>query len=174
MGLASAAPLEPSLAPFDVLIKDITESSFVDIARDLGHKRLSPADGFLAFPIKGSFYGPSNRIFLPLVVSSAKRGPINVLFLVDTGAPMSFLREDTLEALGFTESIPSSATVLIQGLRISVGLSSESFANVDLLGQDFLTRMGGLLTVNYRDFSCELSFLPPLETGGETPISTYR
>lgn len=160
--------MEPSIAPFDVLIKDINESSFIDIARDLGHKRLSPVDSPATYPIKGSFYGPSNRVFLPLAVSTAHRSPIMVLFLVDTGAPMSFLREDTLAALGFTESTPSSATVLIQGLRVSVGLSTEHFANVDLLGQDFLTRLGGLLTINYRDFSCELSLLPP-EAGSGAP-----
>ena len=58
---------------YDVLVTDIHDEDFDDIARDLGvGPRLSaaPTDG--VFPVAGIVWGVNNRVFLPLVVSKAR------------------------------------------------------------------------------------------------------
>ena len=51
-------------------------------------------------------YGSGLRIFVPLVVKT-KESAVNVSFLMDTGSPSIYLREETLEALGYKENIPA-------------------------------------------------------------------
>jgi hypothetical protein len=157
LGSEEASPLDSFLPPvsvYDVLITDIKDSSFLDIARALNCTRLSPAPNPESFPVTGTFYGPSRRIFVPLIVRCGRRDAINVLFLVDTGAPMTFLRSDTLEALGFKESPPECANVTVHGQRLAVGLSHGHFAQVDLLGQDFFVQLGGTTMIDYGELTC--------------------
>lgn len=152
-----SSAMEPISLPaqaFDVLITDIKASDLSVIGSELGVRRLAsvPADG--TFPVSGIIYGPNHRVFVPLTVRYAHGSAVNVLFLLDTGAPSSFLRMDTLTALGFVDFIPSTANVFVQGVKVSVGVSHGHFHNVDLLGQDFLFRVGAKLTVDYADLSC--------------------
>lgn len=82
-------------------------------------------------------------MFLPLTVKPLREsdGPmLNVLFLVDSGSPHTYLRRDTLDAL-FPRSTGRKVTrVLINDLvkPVTVSVSHGLFENVDLLGQDFL------------------------------------
>ena len=85
-----------------------------------------------------------------------ERDPIHVLFLVNTTAPITFLRKDTMEALGFTDFVPESANVCVHGQELAVGLSHGNFAQVDLLGHDFFARLGGVMVIDYREDSCEI------------------
>jgi hypothetical protein len=154
-------PLESQVPPFDIAFPDINGRSYEDLAGELGKKRLSTVDGPVVFPVKGVLYGFGSRPFLPLAVSSGRqKSPIHVLFLVATTAPTSFLRKDTLAALGFEEG-RSSATVDIHGVRLPVEVSTRQFAHVDVLGQDFFRKLGGAFTINYRDLTCEVSRAPP-------------
>ena len=153
-------PLDSFLPPvsmYDVFITDIKDSSFLDIARALNcTPRLTPTQVSeeKLFPVTGTFYGPCRRIFVPLIVRCGMGDAINVLFLVDTCAPMTFLRADTLKALGFTESTPECANVTVHGQRLAVGLSRGHFAQVDLLGQDFFVQLGGTTIIDYRELTC--------------------
>ena len=134
---------------FDVLINDINESDLHLIGQEVGITRLSIADSVAPFPIKGILYGDSQRIFIPAVITK-KSINVHVLFLIDTGSPNTYLREDTLMTLGFTAVIPSGTLVKINNVGLTVHLSRGHFANVDLLGQDFFISLGALLTVNYK------------------------
>jgi hypothetical protein len=146
-------------ASFDVLITDISEADLAHLGRDhFGFERLSlasPADAH--FPARGVIYGVNRRVFVPLTVRHSSGEPIRVFFLIDTGAPSTFLREDTLQAIGFVDAVPSSPNVFINGIKISVGISHGHFSNVDLLGADFLFRTGAILTVNYSALECLLN-----------------
>jgi hypothetical protein len=55
-----------------------------------------------------------------------------------------------LQALGFVESIPDETDIIIQGERVTVSPSRSHYENVDLLGQDFVEKLGAVLTVNYK------------------------
>lgn len=79
------------------------------------------------------------RIFIPLIVTKREISII-VLFLFDTTSPSTYLRTDTLMALGFTDTTPLSTIVDIHGMSMNVHRSQGNFENVDLLGQDFMSR----------------------------------
>lgn len=133
---------------FDVLINDINESDLQLIGDEFGVHRLQIVDSVGTFPVDGVIYGPSNRIFVPLTIQK-RNICIVVIFLLDTLSPSTYLREDTLIALGFSESIPSATLVKINAIGLTIFPSRCNFINVDLLGQDFLVSVGALLTVNY-------------------------
>jgi hypothetical protein len=158
----------PPPATYDVLVADIHESSFADIGAALGCTRLS-SGGLPAYPVRGCFYGPCRRIFLQLVVRAGQRPPINVLFMVDTGAPVSFLRRDTLRALGFVDATPECANVTVHGVSVAVGRSHGHFDSVDLLGQDFFTQLGGVAIIDYGELTVELR--APERLGGSTAVA---
>lgn len=152
--LHSATPMEApnALSPraWDVVITDIHEPD-LEIYNEFGMVRGQPIQHERSFstPATGVFFGASNRLMLPLTVANSKV-TINVVFLVDTGAPATYLRSQTLTALGYTESTPSSAPVRINGLANRVYVSHTHFHNVDVLGQDYLRALGGVLNVDYR------------------------
>ena len=99
-------------------------------------------------------YGQNVRIFVPLVVK-VRQTSINVNFLFDT--PVSYLRAEMFEKLGFRESIPSEVVANIHGFSAPVHLSHGHFENVDVLGQDYLRRVGIIATLDYDN----RHFLPP-------------
>ncbi len=121
----------------------------------LGQQRLSPAATVALSQPRGIVRGQHRRIFLPLVVSSREQA-INVLFVVSTGSPYTYLRRDTWEQLGLRGS------VVLHGLPMPVHASHGGFENVDLLGQDCLAKLGHELRVNYEATTATLEPLPPL------------
>ena len=71
-------------------------------------------------------------------------------FLYDIGSPNTYLRQETFIALGVQENTPLTGTnVSIHGTALPVYVSSNNFANVDLLGQDYLVAIRGLVTIDY-------------------------
>ena len=93
-------------------------------------------------------YGQNVRIFVPLVVK-VRQTSINANFLFDTGSPVSYLRAETFENLGFRESVPSEVVANIHGFSAPVHLSHGHFENVNVLGQDYLRRVGIIATLDY-------------------------
>ena len=98
----------PTVRPdeFDVVINDIRNEDVANIGAMLEVQDLSDATGPGAFPTRGIMYGSGLRIFVPLVVKT-KELAVNISFLMDTGSPSIYLREETLEALGYKENIPA-------------------------------------------------------------------
>ena len=146
-------PLEPlhmTIPPneYDVHITDITEGDMLKIGEILGVVNLSSVCDPPVFPIKGIMYGQNVRVFVPLVVK-VRQTSINVNFLFDTGSPVSYLRAETLENLGFRESVPSEVVANIHGFSAPVHLSHGHFENVNVLGQDYLRRVGIIATLDY-------------------------
>lgn len=141
---------------YDVLVTDIVEDDFARIGQELGVLRLSPGR-VIPRVVAGLIYKDNKRIFVPLVVEKRDRS-VNVLFLLDTGSPATFLRKDTLNALGHEESIPEDSHVLIEGRGCLVRPSVRHYENVDLLGQDFLDKADALLTVDYKRREVKLTF----------------
>lgn len=142
---------------FDVVVTDVKEADFLSIGAELGVMRLSQSNRNVSFdsPVRGIVFGSCQRLFVPLSVQKQNLA-INVLFMFDTGSPQTYLRRDTFEALGYTESIPGEAIVTIQGRKITVFLSTAHFENVDLLGQDFMSLLGITVTIDYLNASVVL------------------
>ena len=147
----------PTVSPFtyDILVSDISEADLSRIGEELGVVALSLAIADPIFPVNGIMYGSGVRVFIPLVVK--KRGiSINVNFLFDTGSPNTHLRQETLHALGFSESVPSEINAVIHGTSLTVYLSQNHYENVDLLGQDFMIAVRGKLILDYPLRQCSL------------------
>ena len=120
----------------------------IKIGLILGAVNLSPACDPPVFPIDGTMYGQNVHIFVPLVVKF-RQTSINVNFLFDTGSPVSYLRAETFENLGFGESIPSEVVANIHGFSIPEHLYHGHFESVNILGQDYLRRVGITATLDY-------------------------
>ena len=153
--IKTGVPMEPtfpivSTSEYDVLITDIGEHDYPRIAAALGVTNLEITSEKSTFQLQGILYGV--RIFFPLVVTT-RRTSVTVIFLFDTGAPTTFLRRDTFEALGFKEFIPGQANVDIAGTTCRVELSHSHFENVNLLGYDFAYRIGARVILDYKELS---------------------
>jgi hypothetical protein len=130
------APL-PKLIDFST--SDIDDSDLVAISKYFGIIRLrQDTKIYASFPLNGRLFGPLGRIFFPMVLSRKDRN-ITVPMLYDTGSSFTFLRKDTLRALGVAGDIPVGALTCIHGLQNVVVYESHGrFSNVDIIGQKFL------------------------------------
>ncbi len=143
-------PIALQPAAFDVVTTDISEADLARLGPEhFGCERLARASSDAGFPARGVIWGASHRIFVPLTVRHSDGEPVRVLFLLDTASPHTFLRADTLRALGLVASPSTSPNVFINGTKVSVSMSHSRFANVDLVGADFLVRVSATVQIDY-------------------------
>eukprot|EP00955_Chlamydomonas_euryale_P041876 352149-Chlamydomonas_euryale.AAC.15 len=138
-------------------LHDLTEDDLQSQLSDLLEvKYLEVAHEPTAWPVRGVLFGPCKRpvVCLP---TKLRRTLINVFYLVDTGAHTTELSPSAFSALG-SESIPSAAYAVINGFKNQVRLCSPTgnHPEIPMLGADFMTEAGIVLTVNYKDKTCSL------------------
>ncbi len=133
---------------YDVLLMDIKPEDFFKISRRLGVEPLSIPTSVPSFPAHGIIYGSCHRLFISLVVKKRSIS-LNVNFLYDTGSPYTYLRAETLKALGFTENVPEDADVLIHGCATTVYPSTKHFAEVDILGQEYVNDISAAINISF-------------------------
>jgi hypothetical protein len=145
---------------YDVLINDIGENDFEQFALELEFPaRVAALKSDSPIPVSpyvGLVRGLSSRVFVVLPVVR-KEWRVNVLFLVDTGSPYTYIREQTMAMLGLDDNIPQALQVKIGIYDMGVGLSRGHFYNVDLLGGDFLRLARAVLNVDYFTNTCTLT-----------------
>jgi len=154
--------IEPSLQ--DMLLTDITAEKLLSVAEVLGVGYLSPAATFPgSFPVDGEIYGPNNRLMINLVCRRRGRNTqaINVIFLIGTGSPISYLSEKSMNALiGKPGShLPEQLQVLVHSkevIKCYLSPRNSHFADVNVLGMDFLVENKLTLKVNCRTKICTL------------------
>ena len=119
----------------------------------LGHPRLQATEVPIAYPCRGIIYDlGAARMFVSLPVKSDNGPELVVNFLYDTASPHSFLRRDTFRALfPLAEPPRRVGLVWIHDISIWVSESHDLFGNVDLLGQNFFTRGGFTVLIDYRN-----------------------
>ena len=133
----------------DFLLTDLGEKELTDFAERLGVRYLSPATAIPGtFPVEGDIIGSNRRLIINLVCKGSPFRPnpsapvINVVFLVVTGSPYSYLSEKAMKAL-FPDraTTPRMEGVQVQGdAVIECYLSGGHFADVNILGMDFLCK----------------------------------
>lgn len=73
----------------------------------------------------------------------ARRGkvPRNVIFVVNTGAPRTYLSAQAMEAVGMTDVVPAEFLVGINGVVFDVAPvpPQSHFLGVNVLGMDFVS-----------------------------------
>lgn len=149
---------------FDLPLTDVADDDLKrDISTQLGVQYLSestPAQSGMKCN-RGVVWGVNNRLFVPMSVGLDAE-PVNVHFLVDTGAPVTYLCRKALRALGAAESdIQKDGftwAMSVNGVDLKVVMSplNKHFPDINLLGSDFLVTARCILTVNYVAKTCVL------------------
>ncbi|KAJ3315794.1 hypothetical protein HDV04_000001 [Boothiomyces sp. JEL0838] len=154
--------IKPSLQ--DLLLTDITAEELQNIAENLGVKYLGPAEFPGSFPVNGSVEGANKRLMVNLVCkrqSRSQTNAINIVFLIDTGSPVSYLSEIAIKTLiPENANIPDSLKVCIQTERViqcHLSPKDKHFADVNVLGADFLVENGITLISDYVQKLCQLT-----------------
>lgn len=109
--------------------------------------------------LKSIVWGNHRRLFIDLIV---KRGDVskNVIFLIDTGAPYTYLSNETLKSMNvITDNFNSSTSITISINTIKTSVSM-SHSHINVLGSDFLALAEAILLVNYKDNLLTLSMKP--------------
>ena len=140
-----------------LMLSDVTEEVLTaDVACVLDVTHLAPASADdVAWPVRALLYGVFSRAVVSLVVSAAARAPgkaarsVNVIFLVDTGSPYTFIPQSTFAALGYNDSPPRAASLCVHGVNLTVQPSHSHFKGVNVLGTDFLVRAGCSLMLDF-------------------------
>ncbi|CAJ0574794.1 unnamed protein product, partial [Mesorhabditis spiculigera] len=136
----------PSRA-YDVLISDIDQGELINIGEQYQPTNLSSAVfPTIPFPVLGRVHGKNQRLMVPLVCQHAggKKSPsLNVWFIVDTGAPYTYLTVQTIEKLvgqGFTNH---THNIMIQDQRtyVECEISRGHFTDVNVLGIDAIQEL---------------------------------
>jgi hypothetical protein len=145
---------------YDLLLTDVKKTQLADIAKELGILMNGACPEGWCFPVHGTIFGMYHRVFVGLPVH-LRGNTVHALFLLDTCAPCTYLTEDTTEALGLCDAIPSSFKVQVAGIPLTVAPSSHHFKDVNIIGQDFLKAARCLLQINYATDDVEIALAPP-------------
>jgi hypothetical protein len=150
--------VEPSMQ--DLLLLDVKHETLMEIGENLEIEYLNQTDETPTFPVTGLLFMPNNRIMVNLVCSRQKRRgfhgvPLNVVFLVDTGSPMTYISHQAMRALinAPDANLPKSMMVNIHGTVTQGHLSPKDkrFADVNVLGMDYLVSRQLSMKMNYND-----------------------
>ncbi|CEM10995.1 unnamed protein product [Vitrella brassicaformis CCMP3155] len=147
MGASTSRQAQPGLvvtrleAPGPLLPpSELREADLEHVSMDkLGVEYLSeaPSTSTSGWWRAGTIWGDSSRMLINLVCRDESRPaakPVNVLFLVVTGPPSSFLSERAMGALLGGRDVPNSMRVRIGDDVIDCHRSHDSFAPVNVLG----------------------------------------
>ncbi len=125
----------------EMMLTDITEDFLQSVAFEMEVEYLSPAPTFPGlFPATGVIFGYNHRPMINL--ACRKQGtdnpPLNVIFLVNTGSPASYLSAKAMEALNTPDSkIRKSEYVMIHTKNVTqcyLSPPDKNFVNVNVLG----------------------------------------
>lgn len=141
----------------------MSEQDLMDEASaELGCKHLAPAAGLAPWPVKGYLYGPFSRPLVCLPCFYKDNRPINVVFLVDTGAPTTEISPHAAEAMGFRgDLVGQGLKIHINGAlrRVKVCEPNGNHPDIPILGADTMREMGLKMCVDY-DYTVTLAPAP--------------
>ncbi|TPX47617.1 hypothetical protein CcCBS67573_g10238 [Chytriomyces confervae] len=117
------------------------------IAETMEVDYLGPAAFPGKFPAVGRIKGQNHRLMVPLVCrrQTTKQAPsVNIIFLIDTGSPVTYLCHEAMEALiGKDSHLPQSLYVKIhseEAIETHLSPKGSHFVDVNVLGMDFLAK----------------------------------
>lgn len=147
---------------FDVLLSDVkSEQLKGELSKALKITYLSDAEDIQPSKQKdGIIWGSHRKLFIHLTVKRGNNNR-NIIFLIDTGAPFTYLCKEALQSLGIVvDNINSSTSInmSVSGYKMLVFMSPEDshFNDINLLGSDFLALSNSILTANYGNNTLKL------------------
>jgi len=140
---------------FDVLLTDMAESDLRLMAQmdGVGYLNVSSETTPL-FPVQGSVMGAHRRLMVNLLVRKHRtQRYMNVIFMIDTGSPYTFLSASAMAALsGARANVPKMTRLEIHGVHPMVCYMSppdKHFSDINLLGMDFLELKQAQLDIDW-------------------------
>ena len=147
--------IDPSVQT--LLLTDVTQKILnTRIAPELGVRYLSASKAENAsFPVTGIMFGLNRRLMVNLLVRrKVSHKFLNILFLVDTGSPVSYLCDEAISALiGKDNALPKFINVCVQGdqvLEFHLSPQDGHFHDVNVIGMDFLATHRLSIKICYR------------------------
>lgn len=146
----------------EIMLLDVKEENVrEDIARELAVEYLGEASTVEPlWAVSGVLWGSNHRLFVNLAVKYKQGTAKNVIFLVDTSSPHTFLCPSAMNAiLPSGSNLPSKINGNIQDAVYSINLSppNSHFSDINILGMDFLVAQRLILTVNTPQRSSKIS-----------------
>ena len=140
--------IPPSLQEF--LFLDIDHDKLLKLAAEWDVEYLKEASLFPStFPASKVIMGANHHLMVSLVCRRSSKNPvtpINIIFLVVTGSPQTYLSAAAYEALICPDKksiIPETMLVQIQVEEVvstCISPKDSHFADVNILGMDFLAK----------------------------------
>ncbi|KAJ3376364.1 hypothetical protein HDU84_000289 [Entophlyctis sp. JEL0112] len=131
----------------DLLLTDITAKELRVIAAELEVDYLGPAAFPGTFPAVGRIRGDNHRLMVPLGCrrQTTKEAPArNLIFLIVTGSPSTYLCQEAMEALiGKDSPLQQTLWVRIHSenpILAHLSPKGSHFADVNVLGMDFIIK----------------------------------
>lgn len=118
-----------------------------EIAKEIGLKHLAPAAAPALWPPPSLIYGLANRLIVCLPTSTLRGPAVNVFYILDTGAPKTFLSSNALDALG-VDVVTGRMSVIVNGLHDHATPSPAEHSDISLLGMNWLVSNGVRIEVD--------------------------
>ena len=144
--------LKPS--EFDILLNDINETDLYLIGEMEGTPYLNLSTLLPIFPVEGMVMGMNRRYMVNLLARRKNTQHFkNIVFMVDTGSPYTFISKVAMEAMvGTSVNLPSIIKLDIHGevsMICYLSPPDKHFADVNLLGMDFLEMKGAQIVTDW-------------------------
>jgi hypothetical protein len=147
----------------DLLLTDIDSKELRIIAEAMELEYLGPASFPGSFPVDGRIWPPNHRLLVNLVCRRQAKSVSptrNIIFLVDTGSPVTYLCQEAMESLiGKDSHLPQTLFVKIhteKAILTHASPTSSHFANVNVLGMDFIVENRVYPRLNFDEKTCSL------------------
>ncbi len=157
----------------NLLLTDVTQKILnTRIAPELGVRYLSASEAEnVSFPVTGIMFGLNRRLMVNLLVRrKVSHKFLNILFLVDTGSPVSYLCDEAISALiGKENVLPKFINVCVQGdqvLECHLSPQDGHFHDVNVIGMDFLATHRLSIKICYSQRTFQLLGETSLESSG--------
>jgi hypothetical protein len=158
----------------DLLLTDITSHVLKnEVSKELNVSYLHPVDMIpeVGTTVYGSIHGVNHRLLVNLVCRRRRRqgspkaeySSYNIIFLVDTGSPVTYICAEAMHALigptAATNPLPSSLHVALQSgkyiTECHLSPAESKFSDVNVLGMDVMIRTAMKLNGPQKDFSID-------------------
>ncbi|KAK6098245.1 hypothetical protein MT418_002292 [Batrachochytrium dendrobatidis] len=130
--------IKPSLQNF--LLTDIDSKELRIIAAAMELEYLGPASFPGSFPVEGTIWVPNHRLMVNLACRRRTKSDSptrNIIFLVDTGSPVTYLCQEAMESLvGKDSNLPQTLFVKIhseKAIQTHISPKDSHFADVNVL-----------------------------------------
>jgi hypothetical protein len=161
----------------DLLLTDVKKEILsTRIAPELGVRYLSVSESEDAsFPVTGILFGLNRRLMVNLLVRRKESHKfLNILFLVNTGSPVSYLCDEAISALiGNENALPKLINVFVQGnqvLECHLSPQGGRFHDVNVIGMDFLAAHNLTIQICYKRRTFQLLGEMSFESSGASRV----